>query len=225
MMKFGQRVWVLAMVFGLFVKPTTAGAVVGVNEDLLIAKPCGQGSVCTYTWTLGSRLGNILELAEEMFGPRDKSWTILGVEFTTADNPSVWYPGNRKNVLIQLTQECMKDEKRALYQLSHEAFHVLSPLGPKTSSTVLEEGLAVYFSIQYLRSADIKVDNSYVSSPKYRLAYTAVLELYKKYPDASKRIAQLRQSNESLGKLSAAQLSKAFPEVHPGFIKQLLQPF
>lgn len=213
------------MVFGLFLKPTTAAPVIGVQEDLVVAKPCGKGNVCTYTWTLGSRLGHMLNMAEKMFGPRDKSYTLLGVEFTEADNPSNWYPGNRKDILIQITKACMTDEKRALYQLSHEVFHTLSPIGPGASSTVLEEGLAVYFSMHYMKAVGEPLSNGYISSQKYRMAYTAVLELYNKYPDASSRIAKLRQSHANLTKVSAKALGDAFPKVHPGFIQQLLQKF
>ena len=34
-----------------------------------------------FLWTLTTRLGKLLFDAEQQFGPRDPSWTILGIEF------------------------------------------------------------------------------------------------------------------------------------------------
>src|SRR4051812_12688158 len=82
----------LASSFGMSADATPAPATaVAVDPALFMARPIENG----YTWTLASRLGDMLHLAETMFGPRDPSYTVLGVEFV-ADNPRVWYPGNRK---------------------------------------------------------------------------------------------------------------------------------
>jgi hypothetical protein len=45
-----------------------------------------------YTWTLTTRLGAILYEIEQACGPRDSSWTVLGVEFGP-ETPQLWYPG------------------------------------------------------------------------------------------------------------------------------------
>jgi len=118
-----------------------------INNNLFIAKELDSKD--GYTWTVASRLGDALHLAEQLYGDRDKSYTILGVEFVLADRPQIWYPGNRKFIVIQLTASSLTNEFQALYQLSHETIHLLSPLGMK-SANVLEEGLATYFSELYL---------------------------------------------------------------------------
>jgi hypothetical protein len=46
-----------------------------------------------FGWTLTSRLGDTLKLAESVYGKRDESWTILGVEFSSSGPPQLWYPG------------------------------------------------------------------------------------------------------------------------------------
>ncbi|NBR14512.1 MAG: hypothetical protein EBU01_08005, partial [Crocinitomicaceae bacterium] len=102
-----------------------------------------------FTWTVASRLGEAIDLAERLYGDRDKSYTILGVEFVLSDRPKIWYPGSQKFIIIQLTASSLSDEFQALYQLSHETIHLLSPIG-KRSANVLEEGLATYFSELYL---------------------------------------------------------------------------
>ena len=53
---------------------------INIDSDLLVAQRLPDGS--GYTWTLASRLGEMLHMAEELFGPRDCSYTILGIEFT-----------------------------------------------------------------------------------------------------------------------------------------------
>lgn len=50
-----------------------------LDLSCLVAQPREDGTGCT--WTLSSRLGQMLREAEEQFGERDKSYTILGIEF------------------------------------------------------------------------------------------------------------------------------------------------
>jgi hypothetical protein len=101
-----------------------------------------------YKWTLASRFGEVLSLAEGLYGERDKSYTILGFEFEKSA-PRIWFPGSRKHIIIQLSETALYDEYRAFYQMAHEAIHLLSPLG-YSNANILEEGLATYFSDWYL---------------------------------------------------------------------------
>ena len=71
---------------------------ININSDLLITQPMSDG---TWTWTLASRLGDMLHMAEELFAPRDYSYTILGIEFVSGI-PQIWYPGSRRHIIIQL---------------------------------------------------------------------------------------------------------------------------
>jgi hypothetical protein len=49
-----------------------------IEEELIIAKRRLDGS---YNFTVATRLGEILDIVESRFGPRDKSFTVLGAEF------------------------------------------------------------------------------------------------------------------------------------------------
>ncbi len=101
-----------------------------------------------YSWTIVSKLGHILCEAETKYGERDKQYTILGIEIKNETQPGHWFPGNCKNIAIQLNQHCMEDMNRAVYQVAHEIIHCLSPTGG-ANANVLEEGLATHFSAEY----------------------------------------------------------------------------
>lgn len=115
-------------------------------SSIFISQPVPDG----HSWTITTKLGHILRTAQDKYGERDMSYTILGVEFTTNGNPQIWYPGNCKDVSIQITLNCLNDLNRAVFQVAHEAIHCLCPTGGQNAN-VLEEGLANLFSIEYCR--------------------------------------------------------------------------
>ena len=85
--------------------------------------------------------------AERQFGPRDMSYTILGIEFA-GTRPMIWYPGDRKHIVIQLSIDALTDLPRACYQLAHECIHLLAPTGGQDANN-LEEGLATLYGENY----------------------------------------------------------------------------
>jgi hypothetical protein len=122
-----------------------------LNSDALLAcgfisEPIPNGG----TYTLTTRLGQFLRAAEELAGPRDASWTILGVEFFGHERegavPHTWYPGNCGHIAIRLTRDVAKDPPRAIYQLAHEVVHLISPTGRAGRAPNLEEGFASMFA-------------------------------------------------------------------------------
>ena len=117
------------------------------DASLIIAEALPDGS--GFTWTLASRLGQLIAFAEERFGPRDTTYCVLGTEFSVS-GPQVWFPGNRKHIVVQLSLNCLTNAQSALYELAHETVHLLAPREEKVAS-VLEEGLATLFSIQQMR--------------------------------------------------------------------------
>ena len=116
-------------------------------STIFISHPIANG----HSWTITSKLGEILSIAETMYGPRDYSYTILGVEFNQDGHPRIWFPGSRKNIIIQISMNCIDDLNRAVFQVAHEAIHCLSPTG-SNNANVLEEGLANLFSIKYTQA-------------------------------------------------------------------------
>ncbi len=117
-----------------------------INPELLVAKNTATG----FTWTLASRLGDMLHRADDLLGERDSSYTILGIEFV-ADVPRLWYPGNRRHVVVQLHSSAAAEMSRACYQMAHETVHLLAPNGGGPA-TNLEEGIAAWFAGWYMRT-------------------------------------------------------------------------
>lgn len=142
--------------------------------------PSGTG----YTWSLTTWLGKLLRDAERQYGPRDKNWTILGVEFC-GEIPHLWYPGNIGNISIMLTDSARLDPKQAMFQLAHEVIHLLAPNGGG-SANVIEEGIATAFAHQ----------NSTLISAKssYQAAEEQVLQLLQADASAILKLRTLRPS-------------------------------
>ena len=99
-----------------------------------------------YEQTLMDELLQIMEEAELLFGPRDRSYELLPPRITECGcaHPYV-YPFRK--IRIYLTSHS-KNRHVASYQLAHEAVHVLGPT--RSWTTVLEEGLATWFSNVYM---------------------------------------------------------------------------
>jgi hypothetical protein len=169
-----------------------------------------------YEFTLASRLGDMLYLAQELFGPRDMSFTLLGIEFET-NGPQTWYPvPERKNIIIQLSLGALHDPRRAVFQLSHECVHILSPAWPGDAN-LLEEGLASRFSVEYTHHA-FGLDCSSWITGRYAEAMAAVDTLLKL---DSKVIRTLRTREPVISRITAAMLREACPAL-PEEAAQLL---
>lgn len=173
-----------------------------LEKDLFFANRIEKG----WTWTLASRLGEMLRLAEKKYGPRDKSWTILGIEF--GDNvPRVWYPGNCKNVIVQLTPSAAIDKTKACYQLAHESIHLLAPTGGEKAN-VFEEGLATHFSHEYLEEKlGVKWE---CGMDSYARARQLLLRLFTFYPDA---VLRVRERHPTMWTLAPEDILTACPDV------------
>jgi len=186
------------------------------ETDLLYARrlPGDTG----WTWTLASRLGHILRIAQELYGPRDPNYTILGVEFG-GDIPQIWYPGDCGHVVVQISPACATDMNRACFQMAHEAIHLLSPSGePRT--TVLDEGLATHFSIRYMR----KHLNSVwcIDEESYRSACSLTEQLLAL---DSNMIPTIRRRQPSLPRVTPDDIRTAHPSVPHDLAVAVTQTF
>ena len=117
-----------------------------MNEDFFISKPIGTAA----SFTLTTRLGEMLRMAEERYGQRDCEFTLLGIEFWPGV-PHLWFPGpsDCKHIAIRIGIDAIYDPIKAHFQLAHECIHLLSPVIGMAS--LLEEGLAVTFSLDYVQ--------------------------------------------------------------------------
>ena len=99
-----------------------------------------------YAYTLTTLLGVLLRDLEERYGLRDRSYNLLGIE-SCQDGPMIWYPHNCKDVVVMLSTGVASYPNSAIFELAHEAVHLLSPTGSR-HALVVEEGLATRFSVE-----------------------------------------------------------------------------
>lgn len=187
------------------------------HSDPLVTQPLSDGN--GYTWTLASLLGNMLHIAEELFGQRDPSYTILGIEIGS-NIPHIWYPGDRKYIVIQLGPSAATNMMEACYQMAHETVHLLAPTGRQNANN-FEEGVACYFADLYMREA---LRNPYPppSLPSYRAAF----ELVKPLLDTDRySVRRLRDQNPSFSKISGKQINIAFPNLTSENVNFLISKF
>jgi hypothetical protein len=187
-----------------------------INPELFDAQPLSGGG---YKYTLASRLGTMMLMIEEMFGERDPSYTILGVEFG-GDIPMIWYPGNRRHVAIRLTTSAASYPQQACYQLAHEAVHLLAPSGGKNANN-FEEGVATYFSAFYMRAFFPNYPNT-VDVQSYARAVDLVSPRLKS--DAY-CIRRLRTKQPSFSLITPEDLTVEFPDLKSTEVEFLLSKF
>lgn len=188
---------------------------VAIKDSLVIANrlPDGNG----YTWTLASRLGEMILEVEAQFGNRDRSWTILGIEFCDS-GPRIWFPGDCGHIIIQLGFSAKEDSVQALFQLAHESVDLLDPvvLG---YANVLEEGLATHFSLQYIK----QFHSNYISSdPKYAAAAELTAHLLNLNPMS---IKQLRSKGVKIAEVTTNQILAVCPKLPKSIALELATPF
>lgn len=170
------------------------------------------------SWTLATRLGDMLYKAEEKYGQRDQSWTVLGVEFGIG-NPRIWFPTQGKGIVIKLGTSALDNTITACYQLAHECIHLLSPCG-SSAVPALEEGLATVFSEIYI--ADELGFHYVTDDVPYANAAALVRELLSIAPDA---IIRLRGIEPSFTKFTTQTFVEAGLEVPSSLVEKLLAPF
>jgi hypothetical protein len=176
--------------------------------------------------SLTRQLGLFLEKAEGLFGPRNKSFTLLGIEFYDGQNRVSYPNADRNQIIIQLSKESRRNHDQALFQLAHETVHVLAPVDVGTS-TVLEEGLATYFSLTapdfadptYTQRSEATLTGKFRA---YRDALDDVRALLSVDPTV---IARIRKANELFTSITASRLCEAAPHCSAAVADRLTHTF
>ena len=190
---------------------------INVNSELLVTNPLSNGS--GYTWTLASRLGEMLQMAEELFGQRDFSYTILGVEFIVGI-PQIWYPGNCKHIIIQLDQSAATNMLQACYQMAHETVHLLSPTGG-SNATNFEEGVACYFAAYYLKNRL----NAFNWRPTLQSYKQALALIAPRLDEDIYCVRRLREHQPSFSEISGKQIGAEFQNLTSEDVDFLIKKF
>ena len=186
-----------------------------INTILSITEPNPEGK--GYKWTLPSLLGDMLNKAEELFGPRDMCYTVLGIEFEN-NGPQVWYPGDCKHIVIQLNPT-VDNIYFICYQLAQETIHLLAPTG-LNDANYLEEGVSIYFAVYYMR--EHLNHPIQPTAPKYRTAFDLVEPILDADIECIKR---LREDQPTFSKMTPEQLQTVLPDLDSKTINVLLTKF
>ena len=190
---------------------------ININSDLLVAQPLPDGTV---SWTLASRLGDMLDMAEKLFGGRDTSYTLLGTQFTS-DGPRIWYRGkHRKHIIIQLSLRAATNMSWACYQMAQETVHLLAPSVGRNAKN-FEEGVSCYFAAYYMKE---KFNEPYwrPNHPNYERALALVKPRLDEDIDCVRRI---RKNQPSFWDMTKEDISEEFPNLESEDVDFLISEF
>ena len=165
---------------------------------------------------------DILNLAltelEVMFGKRNHSRITLPVE-VNVKSPQVFYP-NDQTIQVKITDSCTKERYRAYYQLSHEAVHMLSPV-KLGYATVLEEGVAVWFSHNFMSKHTSNIWSS-SGDDKYDYAWKLVEQLL---AESKSGLKDIRDRFGGFSPLTEASILEVIPSLDPKIARDLSKKF
>lgn len=153
-----------------------------IGSDIAAVGFFGSNPDGSNAWTLTTLVGKFLNEAERRYGPRDQSYTPLGIEFGRG-GPCTWYPGDCRHACIRLGEEARNDPAQAVFQLAHEVVHLLAPTG-KADAPVFEEGIATVFSEEMAEAEGSAVRNRHSD---YEKAARLVRQFIAKYPNGIAR--------------------------------------
>ena len=170
--------------------------------------------------TLSDYVGHYLSELEELFGPRDTSFTLLGIEIYRIPNsgPHLWFRGRQdapaKQIVIRLASNAVANPTLARWQLAHECVHLLDPtiIAKEGPTILLEEGLAEWFQ------------NTYVPEAAFRegeCAQDLIEPIIGQLPEVIKRI---RSSGVRLIDIKPSLLREYFPDMSEEMARTLCQP-
>ena len=188
---------------------------ININSDLLVSQLLPDGN---YNWTLPYRLCDMLHMAEDLFGPRDTSYTVLHIE-PGHEKPQIWFPSNEhpKHIIIRLKTDPAKNMFKACYQLAHETVHLLAPV--RGNANNLEEGAATYFAGYYMKKKMNAIWEPGMES--YEKVLEKVSPLFK---TDEKCIREIRK-DQKFSKISKNRIRQSLPNLPREELNWLFEEF
>ena len=220
-LKSGKNCLPKAITAGLLLVPSLMllsclSASAQTASSIFLARPL-TNNPAPCTWSIVSRVGEMLAGAEEIYGPRNESWTLLGVELGGRGHAEIWFPGSAHQIIIQLTPMCATNMLEACYEAAHETVHLLEPT---SKSTVIEEGAATVFAEDYVLRTWGRRDST--PPGPYRRASGMVRKLLSMDPSIIKKI---RASQPMFSAMTVSDLTNACPDLSAAQAEQLVEPF
>ena len=150
-----------------------------------------------------SLANTFLNEAEQLFGPIAGRYTLVDCWYHddgNDDGPEILFPHEPGQIAIRLSADSKGDPRQIVYQLAHEVVHCISPSGPGLHANVLEEGLAVYFSVITVKKYGLIIRPSMES---YKQALRILEPYLAKHPSFIKIV---RQQEPYICKITKKQL-------------------
>lgn len=168
--------------------------------------------------TLAYHFGEMMILAQDLFGPRRTTFLFLGFEFVP-DHARLRYVTEYSGV-IQLSFPAMRNPLEAYSELAHECIHLLSP-SPYKPALIIEEGMATVFSSIYLRER-MNIQVQPVSHQYYDEAAVLVASLLEidRYG-----IRKMREEEPDTRKITPSLILKYFPTISQSVAERLSRTF
>lgn len=181
--------------------------------------------------TLPEYASRFLADIERWFGPRDHTFTLVGIDIdrTANSSPCLWYPDGgiasgdaekrSRHIVIRLGPNALADPVRARWQLAHECFHLLDPWNGRIDgrpASWLEEGLAAWYQ-------NSRVPKARWREGSYAVAEEIVTPLMEELPDAIKRIRLERRLR--ISEIAPDDLRYYCPRLSDETLRKLCQPF
>ncbi len=200
-----------------------------VSEPLFVTEFHEDGSHSPMT--LPEYVSQLLSDIECLFGPRDHSFTLVGIDIdkTPSASPRLWYPDSgiapddpdrrSRHIVVRLASNALADPARARWQLAHECFHLLDPWNEYVdgrSASWLEEGLATWYQNNHVPDAEWR-------EGLYALAENLVTPLMNELPKAVKLIR--REKGLRISAITPDVLREYCPEFSEETILNLCRPF
>lgn len=162
---------------------------------------------------------DIMQAIEINFGPKDYTFRFCGI-ILSDEVPNIYFPSgfSKKDIQIRITHNCEYNLKHAVYQVAHEAVHLLSP-GLKGTSTYLEEGLATFFAHLYTNK---KYGEIHIGDKKYALAADMAKTLL---VNNISGIKQMRKKEPNLSQITSQMLVEYYPSLPIELLEALTTNF
>ena len=168
--------------------------------------------------TLSDYVGHYLSELERLFGQRDPTFTLLGIEIYRMPNagPHLWFRGGQdppKQIVIRLAPNAAPNPTLARWQLAHECVHLLDPtvIAKEGPTILLEEGLAEWFQ------------NTYVPEAAFRAGECAQDLVEPIMEQLSEAIRKIRSSGVRLTDIDPSLLREHLPDMSKEMARTLCQ--
>ena len=160
----------------------------------------------------------LLHLAEQILGPRDKTKKIGAPSFHN-EIPYTQLTANRDGAVVVLSRGAERYLPTTIYEMAHETVHLLNPV-ERDEANYLEEGIAVEFSIVAQRHFNVLIQKPETGR------YSDALRLVRLLPPSPMEAGRtVREKIGALSKATFTELEEMFEDASREDLRALCDKF